>query len=248
MGRPALVLFLLALLLVPSCEKSPSEGFTPVLNVHGLLQPGNTYRQIQVDRTYAIGESSGQWFSAARVQIWRGSDTWDFAYDQHSSYRSRTTIPVQSYDTFELQVSAPGFDTVRAKTVVPDTFSIIAPRDGDTVSVADVLLWTRSRNCAGYLLTYGDTWSGAPWFIGALPDSLAGRLPLFFFAGVPEQPYTLHLLALDTNYFNWMRMAAADTAGLKQDQGSRLVGGLGVLGSAVDCSVRVFVKSNPLDP
>ncbi|MEO0079958.1 MAG: DUF4249 family protein [candidate division WOR-3 bacterium] len=228
------------MLAYPGCEKSPSEEFAPVLNVHGLLRKGNDTCQIQVDRSYAITESSGQFFSGATVRLWKGNDTWEFCYDTKSNYLSREAVTVQSRDTFYLQVSAPGFETVWARTVVPDTFSITKPVGGDTVSVDSLLCWTRSRNCGGYLLAVGDT-SGT-WFIGALPDSLAGRLPMFFLAGAPGEQYTLHLLALDTNYYNWMIMAAADTVGVRQNRVSGLVGGMGVFGSAVECSVRVFVK------
>jgi hypothetical protein len=155
------------------------------------------------------------------------------------------TCAILPGDTFRLQVSAFGFDTVFGRTVVPDSFSVIAPRDLERVHVSDSIVWTRSASCRGYFFAYAPDLSGwpcEPWFEFSVPnDSLAGRLPLFFFTGQYYRRFMLYVMALDSNYFDWARGTVEKMQPELRQQESRLVGGVGVFGSAYGCSLRVSV-------
>ena len=148
-------------------------------------------------------------------------------------------------DTFRLQVSAHGFDTVFGRTVVPDSFAVIAPSDKDTVRVSDSIAWTRSASCRGYFFAYApyrDGWPVSPSFEFSVPgDSLVGRLPMFFFTGQYSELFMLYVMALDSNYFDWARGTVEKMRPELRQQELRLVGGVGVFGSAYACSLRVYV-------
>lgn len=255
--RPAVVALLLLLLAGVGCEVVPSEQFEPVLNVHCLLVAGgNPWPLVFVNRTYAIDEEYQPWLDSVGITLARGPETWS-SFLPHptlvSAYEGTARVPVRPGDTFSVRVTCPGYDTVYGTTVVPDSFRILRPANGDTVVINDSLIWLRSRRAKGYysalaraagedtfyitFLVPNDSLPGFPY------DSLQGVLPLYFLNGNPEGELTLPFLALDTNYFDFVAAGGfgfgpggpvADT--------TRLVGGVGVLGSATACSLRINLR------
>ena len=239
-------------IVLAACDRPPGEDFKPVLNVHCLLishgSSTNSWVEVVVDRTYAIGETTRYVdLDSVEVLLWRNSYGWpvDFGLsDWFGRRRSAHTCAILPGDTFRLQVSALGFDTVFGRTVVPDSFSVVTPRDSDTVRVSDSIVWTRSPSCKGYFLAYADynLIPENPWFEFKVPnDSLAGRLPMFFFTGQYNRLFMLYVMALDSNYFDWARGTVEKMRPELRQQESRLVGGVGVFGSAYACSLRVYV-------
>ncbi|MEO0081867.1 MAG: DUF4249 family protein [candidate division WOR-3 bacterium] len=238
------------LLLVCSCDRPLSEQFVPRLAVHGLLVAGPPARPgVYVNRTYAITEPFERDFSGAEVLIWRAQDTWRLDERDTSYYYSTAELEARPFDEFRLRVTKPGLDTLYSRTVVPDRFSILYPTHGDTVGVGDSLVWTRSRFCKGYYMvlkeeTREDTlYAAIPIPNESLPgmpyDTAVARIPMFFLNRENAGPFTLHLLACDTNYYDWIEALARNRPG---SDSAHVTGGVGVFGSVVQCSVRVFVR------
>jgi hypothetical protein len=238
-------------LFVAACDKPPGERFKPVLNVHCLLishgTRTNSWVDVVVDRTYAVGETTRYVdLDSVSVLLWRNSSWWPVDFTPPNWYgrcQSMHTCAILPGDTFRLQVSALGFDTVFGRTVVPDSFAVTAPRDSAFVHVADSIVWTRSPGCKGYFFSYARAgWDEAPWFEFSVPnDSLAGRLPMFFFTGQYYWDFLLYVMALDSNYYDWARGTIDKVEPDPQQSESHLAGGVGVFGSAYACSLHVVV-------
>jgi hypothetical protein len=237
----------LCLLLSFACERPPSEQFTPQLVLHGALLAGDTAVQVSINRSYAIDEQFDTLFPGAAAVVRRGQDTWPLLTVERDLY-SAITLPISAGDTFSIRVAKDGFDTAYAHTVVPDTFLILYPRNGDTVTLNDSMTWTRSRNCAGYYMSIQSVrGQDTSYFDVAYPndttlgnyDSTRVKIPQMLFLYVFEPGlHTLQLCALDTNYYAWVGGSGFGGGG----DSSSVTGGLGVFGSAVMRAVQVYVK------
>jgi hypothetical protein len=249
---PVCVGFALLLLAVTRCELSPSERFEPELCIHCLLFAGTSVPEAHVNRTYAINDSSSFVFPDAEVSLWQARDSWALLHVNNDRYAYPESLDIPPFDTFYLRVMKDGYDTVLGHTTIPDTFSILFPRPGDTITTEDSLTWTESRSCKGYYTSFRrETPRGDTFDINVLiaNDSLAGYLPLFFLSQEPEGEYTFRLAALDTNYYNWVGAGGGFGPGSGMQQSgppSTVTGGIGVFGSAALCSVRVYLKHDPV--
>jgi hypothetical protein len=191
--------------------------------------------------------------------VWRGSDTWPLVHDTRDNYNTRELHPwPASGDTFGIRVAKDGFDTVYGRTIVPDSFRILFPLSGDTVSIDDSMVWTRSRNCAGYYMSFQSIERGDTFYFGlAIPndttgnnfDSLTFTFPrmVFLYQFLPGV-HTLRVFALDTNYFDWVSSGGFGFGGGASGETTRLSGGLGVFGAAVGESVEVYVRTDTIGP
>ncbi len=241
-------------LLLVACEVSPSQQFTPQLVVHGFVTAKGTGVMANINRTYAIDEPFDTVFPDVNGFVWRGSDTWPLVRDVRDNYNTRQILPSPSYgDTFGLRVAKDGFDTVSGQTVLPDSFRILFPRTGDTVTMSDSMIWTRSRNCAGYYMSFRSVDQGDTFYYSlAIPndttgnnfDSLRFTFPqMVFLYQFKPGIHTLRVYALDTNYFDWVR-AGGFGLGSGTGETTHLSGGLGVFGSMVGESVKVVVRAD----
>jgi hypothetical protein len=241
-------------LLLAACEVSPSEQFTPELVVHGLVRVGLPDVQANINRTYAIDEPFDTMFPGVSGVVWRGTDTWSLASSTRDVYSTPEFEPwPASGDTFGIRIAKDGFDTVYGHTVVPDSFRILFPLRGDTVTMSDSMVWTRSRNCAGYYMSLQSVDRGDTFYYGlAIPndttgdnfDSLVFTFPqmVFLYQFEPGK-HTLRVYALDTNYFDWVS-AGGFGPGTNMGETTHLSGGIGVFGSGVGESVEVYVKTD----
>jgi hypothetical protein len=239
-------------LLLAACEVSPSEQFAPQLVVHGFITAKGSGVLTNINRTYAIDDPFDTVFADVSAAIWRGHDTWPLVHDVRDIYNTRQIFPSPSYgDTFGMRVAGDGFDTVYGRTVVPDSFRILFPSSGDTVTMSDSMVWTRSRNCAGYYMSLQSVDQGDTFYYSlAIPndttgnnfDSLRFTFPqmVFLYQFKPGN-HTLRVYALDTNYFDWVR-AGGFGLGSGTGETTHLSGGLGVFGSMVAESVKVVVR------
>jgi hypothetical protein len=239
-------------LLVVACEVTPSEQFEPRLVVHGLVLVGSDTVQVNVNRSYAIDEPFDTVFPDVNGVVSRGSDTWPLIRSGRDAYAARELHPRPAAgDTFGIRIAKDGFDTVYGRTVVPDSFRILFPRDGDTVTMSDSMVWTRSRNCAGYYMSIRSIERNDTFYYTATAsndtsgnnfDSLVYRLRQMVFLYLFEPGiHTLRVYALDTNYFDWVS-AGGFGPGTGTGETTRLSGGLGVFGSGVGESVEVYVR------
>jgi hypothetical protein len=241
-------------LLLAACEVSPSGQFTPQLVVHGFVVAKGIGVRANINRTYAIDDTFDTIFPGVSGVVWRGTDTWPLVHDIRDNYNTRQILPSPAYgDTFGIRVAKDGFDTVYGHTVVPDSFRILFPREGNTVTMSDSMVWTRSRDCAGYYMSFRSVDRGDTFYYSlAIPndttgnnfDSLVFTFPqmVFLYQFEPGK-HTLRVYALDTNYFDWV---SAGGFGLGSGTGetTQLSGGLGVFGSLVGESVEVYVKTD----
>ncbi len=239
--------------LITGCELTPEQPFTPQLVVHARLQSDNDVVRVLVNRSYRLEESYNPEFTGAMVRIFHREDTMDFEYVAGDSYQTRGPVRVAEQDTWFLEVAKSGFDTVRGRTIVPAGFEIVFPRAGDTVTVRDSMVWSRSRGSKGYYLSFRKIGEQDTFYIDALIpndsfdvsyDSLFVRVPNMLFlilvAPPPDSPpalCTLRVWALDTGYYDWV----FGRARMNPFKPSRLSGGLGVFGSAVERLVPVWV-------
>jgi hypothetical protein len=245
-------------LVLAACEVVPSEQFTPQLVVHGQLQVGSTNGlYVGVNRTYRIGEQYDWGFGHPEILVCRGSDTtrpYERNADAHFNFYPR--LAVSPGDTFDIVVAEPGFDTVRGRTVVPDTFRFLYPQDGDTVTLSDSLGWTRSRTAAGYYFSLISDQSGESTIFdivvgndstGQGYDSTRVHFPgLFFYYGDKPGWKTLAVYAVDSNYFDWMRLVGFGGGGGTPPETTYLTGGLGVFGSAAVETLRFYLKTDTM--
>jgi hypothetical protein len=254
---PRVRMALVVLVLVAACETPPANEFTPVLVVHGLLHVGTTADlTVHVNRTYRIDEEYGWDFGASIELTWRGivSRPVDDYLDRH--YDFRPSFPVRPGDTFEIMVAHSGYDTVLGRTVVPDTFHILYPRNGDTVSLYDSLGWTRSRAAAGYYFAIQRVWQGSLTSIdvvlgndsagqGIEYDSTRVNIPsMAYYYGDEPGWKTLTIYAVDRNYYDWMRLEAVGGQNGTPPESTYLVGGQGVFGAAALDSVRFYFTND----
>jgi hypothetical protein len=253
----------LSLVLSAGCEVAPAEKFEPQLLVACLLQagkPAHSTAWLHINRSYHIDEPFDSVFPGATGFVWSQSDTWPVQWWERDWYLiqdSDDSMAIRPGDTFSIRVANDGFDTVFGHTVVPDTFAILFPRDGDTVSIADSMVWTRSRNCAGYYMSFKTIQGRDTFFTDlAIPndttggnfDSLVFRLDQMFFLYWYEPGlHTLWAYALDTNYFDWVS-AGGFGPGSGGGDTTHLVGGLGVFGSAAVESLTIYVRTDTTGP
>ncbi|HTW91362.1 MAG TPA: DUF4249 family protein [bacterium] len=250
--RGALLSLCLGLFLV-ACEVTPTQQFTPQLVVEGLIRAGSPVAQVNVNRTYRIEESFDTTFPGVKGVVWRVADTWPLANPMRDVYATPELSPLPGPgDTFGIRIAKDGFDTVYGRTVVPDTFSILFPREGDTVTINDSMVWTRSRHCAGYYMSVRDIeGKDTSYYSLAIPndttgnnfDSLVFRFPQMVFLYHAEPGLNeLRVCALDTNYFDWISGGGIGFGGAASET-THLSGGLGVFGSCVGESLKVYVKT-----
>jgi hypothetical protein len=207
-----------------------------------------------INRSYAIDDPFDTVFPDVNGVAWRGDDTWPLLSAGRDIY---ATSPLQSRpspgDTFGIRIARSGFDTVYGHTVVPDSFRVLFPRDGDTVTMSDSMVWTRSRNCAGYYMSFRSVDRGDTFYYDAAItndttggnfDSLVFKLPQMVFLYLFEPGrHTLRIYALDSSYFDWVN-AGGFGPGAGTGETTRLSGGLGVFGSGFGDSVEVYVKKD----
>jgi len=242
-------------LLLIACEVVPSEQFTPQLVVHGQVQVGTTDGlYVQVNRTYRTGEQYNWSFGDPSVVISHGTDTirpHEQTGDEHNHFQP--TLPVRPGDTFAIVVAEQGFDTVRGQTVVPDTFRILYPRNGDTVTLYDSLGWTRSRNAAGYCFSVPYEQQNGTFYdvvvgndsTGPGYDSTRVHIPsMLFYYGDSTGWKLLVVYAVDSNYYDWMRLVGYGGGGGAPPETTHLAGGLGVFGSAAVETLHFYLKTD----
>ncbi|MGQ9678389.1 MAG: DUF4249 family protein [bacterium] len=262
--RRLALLFSILLSATINCEHPPGEKFEPQLVLHCLLQIGSLPRRAKVNRSYGIQEQFDSVFPGASVQIWSKNGNWNLSHCGSDLYQTAESVVVNEGDTFNITVAHPEFDTVTGRTVVPGGFTICLPRPGDTVGINDSMVWTRSPNSLGYLMSFRRIVSQDTFYIDLLVpndsfspnyDSALVKLPRMFFLYLvtppPDSPpklCTLNLWALDTNYYIWSAAGGLVAGGQTVRDSGRLQGGLGVFGSAVERFVPVFVRADTLSP
>ncbi len=257
----------LALLLLLSLAGCPFPGdteFQPQLVLHCLLRTGTSPVRAKVNHNYKIDQPFDSVFADARIVITSRAGQWSFNHIAGDSYTTTVPVPVQSGDTYQIVVTHPDYDTIRATTVVPGPFTITYPRPGDTVSINDSMVWTRSQGANGYYMAFREPSARDTFYwdilipndsFGEFYDPHFVRIPAMFFLYTmmpppdsPPRACTLRLWALDTNYYYWIDEGRIAGDGESLRSRSRIFGGLGVFGSAVAEELPIFVRSDTFIP
>ncbi|MFO7675462.1 MAG: DUF4249 family protein [bacterium] len=234
----------LLVIVVAACELVPPGGYEPVLNVQGFLPAGDSrLLLVHVNRTWAIDEAPSAEFPGASVTVRRGGDTIRLGHLTRDQYWSDRPVAVRSGDVFELAVAHPGFDTVRGRTTVPDTFSITAPAAGDTVTPRDSLTWTPSPSSRGYYVSLRAAWTDTLGFGFLYPnDTLPLNIPLFILSRAPSGPWRLTIVAVDSNYYDWLRRDIGGPGGFNTSDSFPVTGGAGAFGSGVEREIEFCLR------
>ena len=256
-SRLSLLISLALCLSVPflSCDRAPADQFVPRLNVHGLLHydgsAGEQPLRVNVNRTYRISEPADSIFPGAEVRAYC-SDT-----EQALDYRYRDTYETELDSglvgpgaTVRLSVAHPDFDTVWGSTIVPDTFSIIRPGPGETLTVRDSMAWSASGYSRGYYIAFSQIGSDTTVleFLYPQSDSFPRDFRLFFLSRVPSGSYRLDIYALDRKYYNWLRRDLGGPGGFNDSDTFEVSGGVGVFGSGTSRAVELCLRCDSLPP
>lgn len=221
--RKAKLFGILILFIFLFCQKY-NEEFEPQLNVFCILKNNRPYQKVVVDRIYGMDEKSIYDLEDVQV-ILSGNGICDTLVEDSilGVFVTRDTFPVVHSQTYHLQVSAKGFDTIRGVTTVPDSFEIIFPEDGDTVQLLDTMIikWKNRHQWVRLELYYQDSllcWN----FYGMVGDTIL-ELP-FWSCLYDTGYYRLMVGVYDSNYVNYNIDASKLQCGIEN--------GIGLFGSA----------------
>lgn len=112
----------LTTLLTFSCTKEIKleDDFQPKLVIHGILVAGEP-ADIQVQSNFSIfQEATTNWIANAQAHLYDGGSlVASFVHDSLGYYSS--TFRPETGHTYELKVTSPGYNEVRATTTIPET-------------------------------------------------------------------------------------------------------------------------------
>lgn len=232
----------ISILLVLGCAGITSPKFEPELVVFSLFIAKSQIPHIKLEQSWSIEEElpeSGLGIPDAEVEVSAKDTTIPYTpLDDTSGWYipSITTIEVLPAETYQLKVTTKDKKEIFAETIVPDTFSIISPQEGDTIykDRTCFINWRKSQNAAGYLIAI-------PSPNGALTASANDSIfPIFPFFLSDTGQCIIKVVALDRNYYDYIREGGPPGAG---GEGiTHIEGGLGVFGSCTVDSIRIYVK------
>jgi hypothetical protein len=224
------------LLLLLACNSNPSN-YREQMIVYAVLNPGQAHQVVVVDRTYRVDEPAPESIGVAGaiVKLWREGSTDTVALPESTRtgfYRDTLPYPfVLPCSTYRLDVNWNGFHGA-ATITVPDTFRIISPYPGETLSASSppAFVWRRSLCSAQYRLRLSRPQT---------PDS-SFHLPLLtqdtFLPPLPGVFDTtgligIHIYALDSHLYGYLIGADMDTIGenVLADIGAQSVDSIRVL-------------------
>jgi hypothetical protein len=234
---------ILLILLVLSCRGIDQESpYEEKLVVYSILNPAFPKQFVIVDKTYKVNEEIPETtgLSGCELKVWEHGCA-DTVYFQEIAGKPVTYVDTESSPWVKpgalYHIAAAYEDkTLATHCTVPDTFSILALDNGDTVSLPcdHPLVWTESKGAAIYII-----W---PFFCGDSSEILAPlatidtTVPLFsyeksFFG--TEGWYVIKVFANDTNRCNYGRGGL----GLIDSMDT----GFGLFGAQTFDTVRIYI-------
>jgi hypothetical protein len=214
-----------------------------------LLIANRSNPTVKLERSWQIDKAlpdEGLGVNDGEVFVSAGGDTIDYVNVQGKSgfWNSVDSFVVCPTVEYRLSVSVPGEQRIYAETIVPDTFSIIMPEQGDTLDEGGYLpfiVWPMNLNAAGYIVDIFSRIDSTHFsvMIGE-KDTL---FPIFpFFLGDSGE-HVIRVVAVDENYLKYCGQRGGGPHGDEETgEDSGIIGGLGVFGSCVVESVQVYVK------
>jgi len=234
-----------------------TDSMPELINVYGVLTPGDSLHQVIVERAVSIDEPNTPETAAvtdALVRISDGQRTVtlkpaeelypDAAYRPGTYLIDAARFPLVGGQTYQLTVETATGDRIEGQTLIPGSFSLAEP--GDTLRIEPTAVyqtsWTRSEGAWRYILYAYEYQPGQPFN----PEEsrvneystrdTTGAVSLLF-----NRPgwYVLEIWAVDLNLFDYYR-SRADRPELEII--NHLSGGVGVFGSRVVRKKLVLVE------
>ncbi len=260
-------LFVFAFVLSAACSKNPqlpSIDYNPQLVLFGVLAPGTytlsetaftkplRYNFFVVQRTYKQRERL-LLLPMENVTVWVDSVQMQKVGDLKQGIVSpsgnevdmKTPIysfnqkefRIQALKTYTVRVSATGYKTISATTVVPEKPVILEPVDS-TFSAGQKTIqikWKKAEGAAGYrvLIWCGRQklrWPCEEQWLNATVNTYIINLEDYYF---PESNYTFEVdvQAIDRNYVNYLSLKENFFSACLTESSFNVMNGMGVLGA-----------------
>lgn len=231
------------------CNRKSPYQFEPQLVVFSLLIADYPTPLVKLERSLEIDKKlpeEGLGVVDAEVVVSIEGDTIQYASveDKPGFFEPLDSLMVNPLETYYLNIIVPGEGEIYSMTVVPDTFRIIQPTEGDTLDKSSHLpfiIWRRSWNAASYYIDISSR-TDSTHVNGTTISAQDTIFPIFpFFFGDPGD-YVIKVAAIDINYYDYLKGEEGHPGTAGEEGPSHVYGGLGVFGSCVVESVQVFVK------
>ncbi len=235
------ILMLLSAVILISihCETYVDPDYEPQLNVFCVLSNTQQMQEVIVDRTYQIDEpAGGPVIDDALVIISRDDLVDTLEYSIINELYISDPFTLVPGGTCELSVAGEGFDTLSAATTIPTNFTILFPVYGDTLTLQDTIVMTRSEGALLYSVAFsphiGD-YGPFTWHEPDPSDTLV-QIPVGEYWDEPiEGWFTIYISAYDSNFYEYY-FAEGDSiiqAGV--------TGGVGLFGSTWTRATSTYV-------
>ncbi len=171
-SRTLLALSVIATVVILSCDLTPDQ-YEGEPNIYAVLCADSLQARVMVGRTASIDDTLKQavvydtfWYddtfmvhqymvfpwngvSGADVALKQGQQSFVLTENPDSAGRYSDSIQLSPGQTWELAITYPTGEEVRARTTIPASFEITLPL-GDTLFAADTLEWGSSGGACGY--------------------------------------------------------------------------------------------------
>jgi hypothetical protein len=221
---------------------------TPLVNVFGVISPGDARHTVIVERAVSIKESYSQETAAVSDALVRLSDgettvTLEAAWtgSEDDSVRPGTYVidadklPVEYGKSYGMTVETPSGEVIEGETLVPSPFDIDAP--GDTIRISPTMRydvnWTESPGAHRYLLYAYEYIPGVDIDFENtmyIEDGTADTTGIVYYIFNQPGMYIIEVWAVDLNMHDYY-LSRADQPELELI--NHLSGGIGLFGSRV---------------
>ena len=195
-------IFILAL-LIAGCEIIPEIPYEPEWNVFVVLK--NNRRSIAVlDRTHRMEDDV---FNVGKINmeiVLENSDTFRFEFDSLGIH-SIDIVPGIPGGIYTLYLNSPGLGELHGYMEMPDSFSIIYPPQGCTLTSSDSIVIGSIRGIKRFrLISFfeGDS-SVYSDFISDVVNDTVMKLPLYFMTFADTGRYKIEIWGMDKNYSDY---------------------------------------------
>lgn len=225
-------IFILAL-FIAGCEIIPEIPYEPEWNVFVVLK--NNRRSIAVlDRTHRMEEDI---FNVGKINmeiVLENSDTFRFEFDSLGIH-SIDKVPGIPGGIYTLYLNSPGLGELHGYMEMPDSFSIIYPPQGCTLTASDSIVIGSIRGIERFKLIAffeGDSSAYTDFISDVVNDTLM-KLPLYFMTFADTGRYTIEVWGMERNYSDYLLDFYYYS---RLEEGRGIDRGLGVFGG-------VFIKT-----
>lgn len=212
--------------LFMACDAVTVNEYETQFNVYTVLINRRSNNEVFVDRTYDIDEPSEPYVDDAFVTLSTSNtvDTLVFIYDRYiTSY-----MDIHAGETYYLEISKQGFDTLFGVTQVPGEFEFMN-QPNDTITLEDTIFFEQSIGAIVYYCLFISLESYEKDELWLKPDTLDSLVKIRvgdYIGNLPDGFCRIIVKAFDRNYYKY---TFEPDDSLRQDG---VTGGIGLCGSA----------------